>query len=145
MRGPMNTNKRSEKGWVYDDSGGAGNLPPQAVIDAATFARVRLGFDPDPKQEQVLDERIRRGMLNCTRQWGKSTLMAIKALYQAVHHAGTLTLVISPSERQSALLVQKVRRMAVKNLGLMLKKDGINKVSAVFPNGSTIVGLPESE
>src|SRR4051812_42348087 len=52
---------------------------------------------------------------------------------------------ISPSERQSALLVQKVRRMAVKNLGLMLKKDGINKVSAVFANGSTIVGLPENE
>ena len=52
---------------------------------------------------------------------------------------------ISPSERQSALLVQKVNRMAVKKLGLTLKKDGIHKVSVVFPNGSTIVGLPENE
>src|SRR5690242_15883709 len=89
-----------------------------SVMNAVTFAREKLGFHPDAKQEMVLDEKIRRGMLNCTRQWGKSTVMAVKALHYAVTHAGTLTLVISPSERQSAMLVQKVRRMAVKKLGL---------------------------
>src|SRR5689334_5886291 len=93
--------------WSFgDDCGSAGPPPAEdaAVMSAVRFARVKLGFNPDPKQEMVLDESIRRGILNCTRQWGKSTVMAIKALHQAVFHPGTLTLVISPSERQSAML-----------------------------------------
>ena len=115
-----------------------------APVDCVTFARTRLGFDPDPTQVRVLDHTIRRGILNCTRQWGKSTVMAIKALYQAYHFPGTLTLVLSPSERQSGMLVNKIRRMARK-LNLETKRDGLNKVSMVFPNDSRIVGLPESE
>src|SRR5437763_6893741 len=131
----------------YYDNGSArmnAGAPLLADVDCVAFARTRLGFEPDPTQARVLDHTIRRGMLNCTRQWGKSTVMAIKALYQAYYFPGTLTLVLSPSERQSGMLVNKIRRMARK-LGLETKKDGLNKVSMVFPNESRIVGLPESE
>ena len=40
------------------------------AIDGVDFARRRLGFDPDAKQSLVLGKRVRRGLLNCSRQWG---------------------------------------------------------------------------
>jgi hypothetical protein len=44
------------------------------ALNAVLFARERLGFEPDERQAAVLDIGIRRGMLNCSRQWGKSTV-----------------------------------------------------------------------
>ena len=46
--------------------------------NAVAFARTRLDFHPDPVQTRVLDPNIRHGTLNCTRQWGKSTTLAVK-------------------------------------------------------------------
>ena len=46
--------------------------------------RRKLGFDPDPKQALVLTSASKRGMLNCARQWGKSTITAAKAVHEAV-------------------------------------------------------------
>ena len=40
--------------------------------DPVRFARERLGFEPDEKQELAL-RGGRRGIVLCTRQWGKST------------------------------------------------------------------------
>lgn len=129
----------------------AGHAPwSTAAVDAATamdpiaFAREMLGFEPDAIQKVVLDRAILRGILNCTRQWGKSTVMAVKALHQAYCYPETLTLVLSASERQSGLLVQKIRRFTDR-LGVATRRDGINRISMVFPNGSTIVGLPDNE
>src|SRR4051794_38204763 len=52
--------------------------------DALTFAREALGFEPDPLQAELLGrKRTRRLLLNCTRQWGKSTVTAVLALYRA--------------------------------------------------------------
>jgi len=42
-------------------------------------------LDPDPKQALVLTSASKRGMLNCARQWGKSTITAAKAVHEAVH------------------------------------------------------------
>jgi uncharacterized protein YodC (DUF2158 family) len=44
--------------------------------------RRKLGFDPDPKQALVLTSASKRGMLNCARQWGKSTITAAKAVHE---------------------------------------------------------------
>ncbi|HEY4086863.1 MAG TPA: hypothetical protein VGM43_13040, partial [Bryobacteraceae bacterium] len=43
-------------------------------MDVATFVRSRLGFVPDEKQLAVLESTAKRGILNCSRQWGKSTV-----------------------------------------------------------------------
>ena len=51
------------------------------VLDAAAFARDRLGFDADPIQAQILEVGHTRGLLNCSRQWGKSTTMAVKSAF----------------------------------------------------------------
>ena len=46
-----------------------------AKVDAARFAREAFGFHPDPVQTQILQVGHTRGILNCARQWGKSTVM----------------------------------------------------------------------
>ena len=65
------------------------------------FAREKLGFEADEQQAAVLRSTARRGILNCTRQWGKSTVAAIKALHRAHTNPGCLVMVASPTERQS--------------------------------------------
>src|ERR1700674_2717749 len=51
------------------------------IKDAVVFTREMLGFSPDAQQEKVL-RGGRRGIVNCTRQWGKSTVTAAKAVHR---------------------------------------------------------------
>jgi hypothetical protein len=103
-----------------------------------------LGFVPDPTQVRVLNTPAIRGVLNCTRQWGKSTVTAAKAVHQAWSRKGSLTIVVSPTARQSGELVRKAAGFA-NRLGIRAKGDGDNEISLEFPNGSRIVGLPGTE
>jgi hypothetical protein len=112
--------------------------------DPVEFARERLGFEPDEAQAAVLRSGARRLILNCTRQWGKSTLTAAKAVHRAWTEAGSTVLVTSPSERQSAELVRKARGF-VSMLDVKARGDGSNKCSLLLPNGSRIIGLPSDE
>ncbi|MBL8211067.1 MAG: terminase family protein [Bryobacterales bacterium] len=110
-------------------------------LDAAWFATHRLGFTPDPQQAHLLQNRWRRCLLNCFRQWGKSTVTAAKAVHHAWHNPGSLTLIVSPSARQSAEFLEKAERF-VSRLGVYPRSDGHNQISLALPNGSRIVGLP---
>lgn len=112
--------------------------------NAAEFARTRLEFEPDERQEEVLRARRRRLLLNCSRQWGKSTVTAIRAVFEAETRPESLTLAAAPTARQSAELVRKAARFARK-LGRRIRGDGQNEISLLFPNGSRIVGLPGTE
>jgi hypothetical protein len=114
------------------------------LLDPVRFAREVLNFHPDPVQEQVLDPQNTHGILNCSRQWGKSTLTALKAVHRAYFDCGALVLVVSPSERQSAEFVLKAAQF-LRELGLPVKGDGRNKISLLLPNGSRIIGLPSRE
>jgi hypothetical protein len=82
--------------------------------------------------------------LNCTRQWGKSTIAAAKAVHRAFTQDKSLVLVASPTDRQSAEFIRKAREMVV-TLGIRPRGDGDNQTSLLFPNGSRIVGLPGME
>ena len=110
----------------------------------AEWVRAKLGIEPDAKQRQVLGSLKRRGILNCTRQWGKSTIAAARAVYEGWSRKGSLTLVVSPSGRQSGEFVRKAAEFA-RRLGIEPKGDGDNEISLLFPNGSRIIGLPGSE
>jgi len=111
--------------------------------DAVTFARERLGFEPDPEQERALRGGS-RGIVLCTRQWGKSTVMAAKAVHRACSEPGSLILVLSPCLRQSGEFLKKAEEF-VRRLGIRPRRDGNNERSIAFPNGSRIVGLPQNE
>jgi hypothetical protein len=54
------------------------------AFNAALFARAVLGITPDPLQARVLRTGARQVILNCSRQWGKSTLAAIKLIHIAL-------------------------------------------------------------
>jgi hypothetical protein len=114
------------------------------AMDAVEFARKRLKFEPDERQIEVLRSNAKRGILNCTRQWGKSTIAAAKAVHRAFTQEKSLVLVASPTDRQSAELVRKAAGM-VATLGITPRGDGDNQTSLLFPNGSRIVGLPGME
>ena len=86
--------------------------PGGAIADVARFARERLGFQPDEKQEALLRCDAKQGILNCSRQWGKSTVAAIKAVHRAHTVAKSMVVVASPTERQSAEFVLKARGLS---------------------------------
>ncbi len=113
-------------------------------LDPVLFARQSLGFDPDPWQVEALRSTSKRILLNCSRQAGKSTVAAIKALHMAIYKGDSLILLVSPSYRQSGELFLKVRD-ALNNLNerpVMLED---NKLSMILPNNSRIVSLPGKE
>ena len=113
-------------------------------MDAVEFARKVLAFDPDEKQAELLVCADKQVILNCTRQWGKSTVTAARAVWQAWAEPESLVLVVSPCERQSGELVRKAKRF-VAQAGVRLKGDGQNRCSIAMPNGSRIVGIPSRQ
>lgn len=117
---------------------------PLTSLDLETFARQTLSFNPDPVQSRILQANPKRCLLNCSRQWGKSTITAVKAVHNAFTVPGSLTLILSPSERQSAEFVRKASQFAAM-AGAKPRGDGRNGVSLLFPNQSRIIGLPSSE
>lgn len=134
--------------WTFGEHGDeirrGGEAEKKLIVGAGEFARLRLGIQLDALQMELLQSGAHRGILNCSRQWGKSTVAAIRAVHHAYTYESSLVLVASPSRRQSGELLAKVRPMLEK-LGIAACGDGINVPSAVLPNGSRIVALPGSE
>lgn len=118
--------------------------PDPGLTDPVAFARTRLGLDPDPLQCEVLRSTARRGLLNCTRQWGKTTVTAAKAVHRAFTQPGSQIVVASPGLRQSGHWMRTAAEM-LNHLGIAKKGDGYNRLSLLLPNGSRIVGLPDAE
>src|SRR5947209_18600848 len=67
-----------------------------------------LGLEPDPWQVEVLEAGHPRLLLNCCRQAGKSTAVALLGLVEALFVPGTKVLLVSRSLRQSAELFRIV-------------------------------------
>jgi hypothetical protein len=111
------------------------------ALDPVTFATDLLDWTPDPWQADVLREPSKRVLLCCSRQVGKSTTLAVMALHTALYRAGSLVLLLSPTDRQSKNLFDKVvafhRRLKEKP---NLKEDNIH--SMTFTSGSRIISLP---
>ena len=114
------------------------------ALDPVRFAREALGFHPDSSQSRVLRSTKPRLILNCTRQWGKSTTAAALASHRALYYAKSLILLVSPSQRQSTELFAKIDEF-LKTLAVMPVKIKHNQFSMLLENGSRIVALPGQE
>ena len=117
-----------------------------AALDVVTFARAFLEWTPNAAQEQVLRglPNFRQAALNCSRQWGKSTVAAVWVVHRLWFVPGATVLIVGPSQKQSGETLRKVRYfLAV--MGVRTKSDGLNRHSAVLPNGSRVVALPANE
>src|SRR5207302_9076568 len=67
-----------------------------------------LGLEPDPWQVEVLEGGHPRLLLNCCRQAGKSTAVAVLGLAEAIFVPLTKVLLVSRSHRQSTELFRIV-------------------------------------
>ena len=116
-------------------------------IDMASFVRDYLGFTAEPAQLDLLLSTAKRGIVNCSRQYGKSLLGAAKAVHRCWTRPESLVLVVSPTLRQSGLVLGKARRLlaATPAWRRQVRKDPDHALSLRFPNGSLMVGLPAKE
>jgi hypothetical protein len=114
-----------------------------AGLDPVHLARA-VGLAPDPWQLAALRSAAPRCLWNCCRQSGKTTIAAVLACHQALYAPGTLTLLVSPSERQSKEAFKKV--LAVYGAtGRPVPAESETTLWLELANGSRIVGLPGSE
>jgi len=113
------------------------------ALDPARLMQA-CGWPPDPWQAAVLRSQAARQLLLCCRQSGKSTTTACLALHTALYQPGSLTLLLSPSLRQSQELFKKVQD-AYRALGPPAPLQAESALRYELANGSRIVALPGQE
>src|SRR2546421_5473574 len=102
-----------------------------------------LGLEPDPWQIEVLEAGHPRLLLNCCRQAGKSTAVALLGLAEALFVPATKVLLVSRSLRQSAELF-RILTDFYRRLGSPLK-ERLTAGELCLANLSRIVCLPCKE
>lgn len=102
------------------------------------------GLNADEWQRELLLARDQYLLLNCSRQAGKSTVVAALALIEVLTRPDSLVLLVAPSERQSHELFRKVLT-AYQALGQPLKPIKWNQSEIELENGGRIVALPGRE
>ncbi len=100
----------------------------------------RIGLEPDPWQIEVLESERPQMLLNCCRQAGKSTVVAILALVEAMYKPMTRVILLSRSHRQSRELLKTIA-FFFDMLRQPLKKR-LNAQEIELDNWSRIVSLP---
>jgi hypothetical protein len=120
---------KADRYWAY----------PLAVMTDA-------GLTPDPWQADLLANHHRRALLLCSRQSGKSQVAAALALKAGLTEPGSLTLLLSPTLRQSAELYLKVLDL-YRKLGRPVPtvRPRDNALKLDLSNGSRILALPGVE
>lgn len=114
------------------------------ALDPVLLAR-RSGIEPDPWQSRLLRSQAPQKLLLCSRQAGKSTVAAVLAVYQALHHAPALVLLLAPALRQAQELFRRVRDVLAA-LGSEVPPIVVETTLALeFSTGSRIVCLPGKE
>jgi hypothetical protein len=114
------------------------------ALDPAAFALEVLGLDLDPWQRDVISRPSKRDLLNCSRQAGKSTTAAVLGLHEALYRPGSLTILVSPSQRQSSELFRKVTELR-ELLPTPPELSEDNKLSMSVRGGGRVLSLPGSE
>jgi hypothetical protein len=112
-------------------------------IDPVAFSQ-SLGINPDQWQKDLLLSTEKNIILNCSRQSGKSEIVAILGLHHALNNPKALVLVLSPSLRQSSELFKKVIAH-YHTLGRPITSTVESALTLQLSNGSRIVSLPGTE
>ena len=118
------------------------NLPK----DAVEFVETLFKFKPYEYQAKLLRDDKKRIVVRWSRQSGKTTCIALRAIWFAITHPRTLTLIVAPSLRQSMIMRDRVQDFLMSmredyRLGLIEK---LQRTVIHFRNGSRIVALPNS-
>jgi hypothetical protein len=113
-------------------------------FNGAAFARSTLLWLPDPKQDLILRSGARRVILNCSRQWGKSTVVAAKLVHVACTRPNSLSLIASENLLQTAGMLQKIQRF-LSVARLRFQRIRGFPYSLELSNGSQVIGIAARE
>ncbi|MFQ6094851.1 MAG: phage terminase large subunit, partial [Candidatus Bathyarchaeia archaeon] len=118
-----------------------GNL----VDDPVLFVELLLDFKPFPYQGRLLRDKSKRIVSCMGRQTGKTTTIAAKAIHFAYTRPNSVTLIVSPSLRQSMIMFDRVLSFIYRSR--LLVKSIVRKTRTIIQlsNGSRIIALPCSE
>ena len=119
-------------------------LSPSHFIDPALFAREILDFSPCEDQKAALAFGVRRGILNCCRQWGKTTVLAIRAAHEAIFHPNAVILIVSQTEARAAELAERAAQFCEK-AGFRVRRDRQRPLGWRLANGARILPLPTQQ
>lgn len=113
--------------------------------DAVLMAE-RAGIVPDAWQADLLRSDAKQIALNCSRQSGKSTVSSILTVHEGIYNNNSLSLLLSPSLRQSQELFRKVQTVYNNLHSPMLPQTTDESALRMeFDNGSRIIALPGNE
>ena len=92
---------------------------------------------PNPWQTNQFLSTGKQVLLNCSRQFGKSTLVSALALHTAQFIPGSLTLILCPAQWQSSELFRKVMN-TYNDMKRPIPTVGETQLKMELKNGSRI-------
>jgi len=114
--------------------------------DPVVFARDFFGFQVNMYQADLLRDRAKRITVCWSRQAGKTTCIALRAIWYACLYPKTLTLIVAPTLRQSMIMCDRIQdflgSLSKEKLEALVEK--MQRTSIRFKNGSRIIALPNS-
>jgi Terminase large subunit, T4likevirus-type, N-terminal len=110
--------------------------PTQLMRDA--------GFTPEPWQADLLNSESTMNLILCSRQVGKSTAVAMKALWTALTQDNKTVIIIAPIEPQANELLRKVHT-AYNRIGRPVPALREAVTTLEFVNRSRVIALPGKE
>jgi phage FluMu gp28-like protein len=114
---------------------------PATATELLSRQLTAAGSEADPWQRALLDDDSRRIVCLAARQTGKGSVAAARIVHDAARSAGALHLVVSASQRQAQIVIERCAQMA-QFLGGKVKVDVT--ATEVRLGTSRIVALPSS-
>jgi len=114
--------------------------------DPIIFARRLLDFKPTRYQADLLRDKNKRIVARFSRQAGKTTTIAVRAIWSATVHPRTVTLIVAPSMRQSMIMMDRIQAFLM-GMPRQIRRRIMAKMQRTvvwFRNGSQIIALPNS-
>ena len=114
--------------------------------DPVVFAQDFFGFQVKEYQASLLRDKSKRIVVRWSRQAGKTTCIALRAIWFACAYPKTLTLIVAPTLRQSMIMSDRIQDFlsSVPKEKRSMLLDRIQRTTIRFQNGSKIVALPNS-
>ena len=115
-------------------------------LDPVTFALSLFRFKCNEYQAKLLRDASKRIVVRWSRQSGKTTCIALRAIWFAIMHPKTLTLIVAPSLRQSMIMSDRIQDFlaSLSKDQHMQMIEKLQRATVRFKNGSRIVALPNS-
>jgi hypothetical protein len=113
------------------------------ALDASRLL-VEVGMKPDPWQRDTMTSKASQSLLLCTRQGGKSTTAAARAVWEAICAPPAEVIMLSASQRQASELFRKALEVW-RQFEALAPADAETTLKLELHNGSRIMSLPSSE